>query len=477
MIPLPLQFPINFKESKGPFKPLVSPNDQKVITEIQFSTAEDINWVLSHLKSSQKKMQSLKGFERAEILKKTAEQIKHNAEKLAWLIATEGGKPLIDAKAEVARAQNTMEICAEEAMRIGGETLPMERTAAALNHLSYSTRTPIGPVLAISAFNHPLNLLAHQVGCAIAAGCMVVIKPSPNTPLCAFKLEKYLLAAGLPPECCYVLNCEIPEIEMMVSSTEFGYVSFIGAAKIGWGLRKILAPGSRLALEHGGQAPAIIAEDADFDKAIPSLLKGSFYHAGQACISTQRIFVHESRYQDFLLKFTTETKKLITADAREASTQVGPLIRPSEAKRILSWISEAVAAGARVETGGEHLSIGEQFIAPTIITHAPREMKIMSEEVFGPLVCVNAYSDEDELLDYLNSNQYIFESCLFTESISTTMRVTQKLESMTIVVNNHSAYRVDWMPFGGHKLSGLGMGGVKYSIDEMTRLKQIIIKG
>ncbi len=477
MIPLPMQFPINFKESQGDYRPLLSPNDQRLITEVQFAKPEDIDWLLTHLKNSQQKMNTLKAYERSTILRKTAEQIKLNAEKLTWLIATEGGKPLADAKVEVARAQNTFEICAEETLRLGGEQIPMERTAAGVGHLTFTTRTPIGPVLAISAFNHPLNLLAHQVGCAIAAGCPVVIKPSPNTPLCAFKLEKYLIAAGLPSECCYVVNAEIPEIEKMVSSLEFSYVSFIGAARIGWSLRKILAPGSRLALEHGGQAPAIVTEDADLAKAIPALLKGSFYHAGQACISTQRIFVHESRYKSFLTQFIEETKKLKTADARDENTQVGPLIRPQEARRVLEWIHEAIQAGAKLECGAEKIELGEQYLTPAILSEVPRDVRLMTEEVFGPVVCVNSYSDEEELIHYLNTNDYIFESCVFTESLTTSMRLTQKLQAMTIVVNNHSAYRVDWMPFGGHKLSGLGMGGVKYSIEEMTRLKQIIIKG
>lgn len=463
-------------QASGAFTELKSPNDLQVIGKIQYANSEDIEKLLINLKTSQKKMRALKPFERNIILKNVASFIQENAAELSKLIALEGGKPLKDARIEVARAQNTLELCAEETLRTEGEMIPMERNPASVDHLAFTINDPIGPVLAISAFNHPLNLLAHQVGCAIAAGCAVVIKPAPSTPLCAYKLEEYFIKAGLPAECIAVVNAEIPEIEKMVSSSEFNYITFIGSAKVGWNLRKIIAPGTRLALEHGGQAPAIVRRDADLNEAILSLIKSSFYHAGQVCISTQRIFVHKSLFEKFTNQFLFEAKKLKVGSALEESTDIGPLIRAKEVSRIQEWINEALSRGATLLCGNESSGNVKQYLSATILTNVPRDTKVMCEEIFGPVVCINPYEDENELLDYLNNSDYIFEASLYTKNIQEALRIARDFSTMTLVINNHNAFRVDWMPFGGHKLSGLGMGGVKYMIHEMTRLKQVIIK-
>lgn len=476
MFRLPARFPINFCESKGKDHDLLSPNSRALLTKVQFATEEDIDHIISMTPVAQKKMQALKAFERAAILRSVAEKIKTNSESMAQLIAAEGGKPLKDAKLEVARAQSTLELCAEECLRLGGENIPMERTKAAENHVALNYRESIGPVLAISAFNHPLNNLAHQVGPAIAAGSAVVLKPASTTPITAFKLEKFLLEAGLPPECITVVNAETDLIEKLVASKAFDFLTFIGSAQVGWGLQKIMAPGARHAMEHGGMAWAIIRADADLKTALPGLVKGSFYHAGQVCISTQRIFVHKSIYQELLSAFVTEAGKLKVGSALDETTDVGPLIRPEEVKRIRSWLNEAVAAGASIEIGNEVSGEEGQYLSPTVVTDVPREAKLMKEEVFGPVVCMNSYEDEEELVEYLNTNDYIFQGCIHTRDVSHALALAKAINSMTTVINDASTYRVDWMPFGGHKLSGLGLGGVKYAVHEMTRLKQIILK-
>jgi acyl-CoA reductase-like NAD-dependent aldehyde dehydrogenase len=476
MIKIPSRFPVTFCQSVGSDFNLYSPNDLTLLSQIQYATKEDIEFLIKSLPYAAQVIKKLKAYERAEILKKVSLKIKEEASSLAMLISSEGGKPLKDAKVEVDRAALTFELCAEETLRLGGETLPMERSPSGLGHLSFTQREPIGPVLAISAFNHPLNLLAHQSGCAIAAGCPVVIKPAPATPLCAFKLQEFFLEAGLPKECLFVVNANIAEIEKLASAKEFAYVSFIGSAKVGWNLRKVIAPGTRLALEHGGVAPSIVREDADIVQAVSALTKGAFYHAGQVCISTQRIFVHKNIFSTFLEFFKKETQKLQTGDARLESTDVGPLIRKEEISRLQSWIKDAVAAGAKLELGNSVSGIQNQLLSPTILSEVPRDTKLMQEEAFGPVVCVNSYEDEAELMNYLNQSEYVFESSVFTKDISKAIHLSSQMPSMTVVINNHNAYRVDWMPFGGHKLSGLGMGGVKYSIEEMTRLKQVIIR-
>lgn len=473
MFQLPGQLPLKFTESQGKYKAILSPNDGSKVTETQEATESDIDLLLKETKEIQKSIANLRPFERAKILKEVAAELRSQEDFFAKVIATEGGKPFKDAKVEAQRAAATIELCAEETLRLEGEMVPMERTPAGKDHLSFTVRDPIGPVLAISAFNHPLNLIAHQVGTAIASGCSVILKPASATPVSAHLLLEAFNKAGLPKNGLRVLYAEIPLVTKLVESSVFDFVSFIGSAKVGWELRKQIAPGTRLALEHGGQAAAIVREDADIEAATTALVKGAFYHAGQVCISTQNIFVHEKVYAEFLKTFTAKTEKLVVGSAVNENTDVGPLIRAEEVKRIQGWIDEALKEGAKLVIGNKP---DGNYLSPTILTNVSRKSKIMQEEIFGPVVNINSYSDEAELLHFLNSNEYIFESALFTKDISKALQIAKEISTMTFVINNHSAFRVDQMPFGGHKRSGLGMGGVKYAMEELTRTKQIIIK-
>ncbi|HXH31029.1 MAG TPA: aldehyde dehydrogenase family protein [Bacteriovoracaceae bacterium] len=476
MYQLPALLPLRFCHSTGGYQDLFSPNDHTYLTKVQYATEADLELLLSRLRSARATMKAIPVRQRSSLLRLASQRILENKDYLAWLISTEGGKPLRDSRVEVDRAAVTLDLCAEEALRSAGETVPMQRTAAGENHLAFTLRDPIGVVLAISAFNHPLNLICHQVGSAIASGCPVVLKPAPATPLCASKLDEIFREVGLPEGIFFVVHSEIPGVEKLLASSEFDYVSFIGSAAVGWSLRSKIAPGTRLALEHGGQAPAIVRADADLDLAIPSLVKGAFYHAGQVCVSTQRIFVAEPVYEKFLRGFIKATKLLQVGPATSERTDVGPLIRPKEVLRLQSWIQEAVNSGAAVESGNTVSGTFKQYLDPTILTNVSRDDTLMKEEAFGPVVCVNSYRDETELLEYLDSNDYKFEASLFTRDLARAMQIAESISTMTLVINNHSAFRVDNMPFGGHKLSGLGMGGVKYSVEEMTRVKQIIIR-
>lgn len=473
MFQLPARIPLKFTQSTGVYKAVHSPNDGSLVTETQMATEKDIELILTDTKNIQKTMAGLRPYERAKILKDVAAEIRSREDFYAKVIATEGGKPFKDAKVEAQRAAATLELCAEETLRLEGEVVPMERTPAGKDHISFTVRDPIGPVLAISAFNHPLNLIAHQVGTAIASGCSVVLKPASATPVSAHLLLEAFTKAGLPEKVLRVLYAEIPLVTKLVESSVFDFVSFIGSAKVGWELRKQIAPGTRLALEHGGQAAAIVREDAEIESATSALVKGSFYHAGQVCISTQNIFVHEKIYNEFMKSFTSKSEKLVVGSAVNENTDVGPLIRAEEVKRIQGWIDEALKDGAKLVIGNK---VNGNYLSPTILTNVPRSSKIMQEEIFGPVVNINSYTDESELLNHLNSNEYIFESALFTKDISKALQIAKEISTMTFVINNHTAFRVDQMPFGGHKRSGLGMGGVKYAMEELTRTKQIIIK-
>jgi acyl-CoA reductase-like NAD-dependent aldehyde dehydrogenase len=303
----------------------------------------------------------------------------------------------------------------------------------------------------------------------------VIVKPAPATPLCAYKLQKFFFEARLPKEALTVVNADVPQIEQLASSPKIAYVTFIGSAKVGWNLRKIIAPGTRLNLEHGGLAPALVREDADVDAAVSALVKGAFYHSGQVCISTQRVYVHETVYQEFRQKFLAATEALVMGDATHEQTDVGPLIRSAEVTRIQDWISDAVSRGARVLCGNTVEGKG-QYLRPTILDNVSADARLMLDEVFGPVVCLNSYRDEKAVIDHLNSGEYLFQACMFTSNIQHALRLAKQIKTMTIAINEHNAYRVDWTPFGGHRRSGLGMSGVKYLIEEMTQLKQIIFK-
>lgn len=476
MFQIPEKIEVSFTSSNGKWIDILSPNDDRHLTLVQIATEKDLHTLLEMTKKIQERVSQLKPFERARILRKAASELERQHEFLAFVIASEGGKPLKDARIEVGRAISTLELCAEETLRLPGEVIPMERTAEGKDHLAFTIRDPIGPVLAISAFNHPLNLIAHQAGCAFASGCSVVLKPASATPISAYFLLKAFEAAGIPSGALRVVNTEVSLVSKLVSSTEFAFLSFVGSAKVGWELRKQISPGTRIALEHGGQAPAIVRADAEISKAVVSLLKGAFYHAGQVCISTQGIFVHHSRFDEFVTRFKAAASNLITGSATNEETDVGPLIRPSEVERLLKWIKEAESAGANVALGNKVSGLKNQFLNPTILLNVPRECSLMKEEAFGPVVCINSYQNEEELLHFLNEKDYIFEAALFTQDISKAMRIATDMASMTVVINNHTAFRVDQMPFGGHKKAGLGIGGVKYAIEELTRIKQIIIK-
>lgn len=473
-IPPEIHLDFNSTSSKK-WLQVTSPSHLKPLSRVQLASKNDISYLLETLCSAQDQMNQLAPYERAAILKSVIQKITHEKDFLASLIALEGGKPLKDARVEVDRTCETLHLCVEETLRLSGEIVPMERTAAGKNHLAFTLKVPIGPVLAISAFNHPLNLIAHQVGTALASGCCVVLKPAPSTPVCAYFFKKFFEDTALPSQAFQVISAEIPEIETLVSSSKFKFISFIGSAKVGWNLRKILAPGTRLSLEHGGTAPAVICEDANIELACQSLIKSSFYHAGQVCISTQIIYVHEQIFSTFVEKFSYATKKLLVGDALNEQTDVGPLIRKEEVQRLKTIIDEALSEGAELACGFQILGEHEQFLTPTVLLNVSEDSRIMKEEAFGPVVCIQSFSNEEMVLEKISLQHFEFEGALFSQNISKIFTLAQKFPAMTLVINNHNAFRVDQMPFGGHKESGLGMGGVKYMINEMSKTKMLII--
>ena len=416
----------------------------------------------------------LKTHQRVDILRRLVGLMQAKRDHLALQIAREGGKPLADARVETDRAIDGVRNAAEELRVMAGQEVPMGLTPAADGRRAFTIIEPIGVVAAISAFNHPLNLIVHQVAPAIAVGCPVIIKPASTTPLSCFEFVAMVHEAGLPPEWCQTFLPEGNELaEALVTDSRVAFLSFIGSARVGWGLRAKLAPGTRCALEHGGAAPAIIDRGADLDRVIEPMAKGGYYHAGQVCVSVQRIFVHADQADTFIERFTARVAALKVGDPVLADTEVGPLILPRESDRVQSWIDEAQAGGAKVLGGGR---VNASTLIPAVLVNPPADAKVSTLEVFGPITCVYPYHDLDKAIAQANGLPVAFQSSLFTENLRTAFSVAERLDASAVMINDHTAFRTDWMPFAGRRQSGYGVGGIPWTMGEMTERKMIVFK-
>ncbi|MFC0264128.1 aldehyde dehydrogenase family protein [Fontibacter flavus] len=452
-----------------------SPYNQSLIQEIPMVGAKEVESALDKAYSLfLDRKQWLPAYRRIEILEKVQELMKAKVEELTKTAAAEGGKPYVDSKVEVMRAINGVKIAAEEIGRLTGEQIPMGLTQASVNRIAFTTREPIGVVASISAFNHPLNLIVHQTVTAFAAGCPVIVKPASTTPLSCLAFAEILKEAGVPEGWVQVVITDNEAAEKMVTDPRVNYLSFIGSAKVGWYLKSKLAPGTRCALEHGGAAPVIVESDAQLDDMIPALVKGGFYHAGQVCVSVQKVFVHEGIAKKVAEEMAQMAEKLIVGDPLDEKTEVGPLILPKEVDRVEKWVNEARENGGEILCGGKRIS--DTCYAPTVIYNPPQNIKVSKEEIFGPVVCVYPYADREEAIKKANALPYHFQAAVFTKDLDIALDTVQQLNATAVMVNDHTAFRVDWMPFGGRDASGEGLGGIPYSMHEMTREKLMVIK-
>ena len=413
--------------------------------------------------------------ERVEILSKTAEIMRSQLDELCLLAASEGGKPLLDSKVEVIRAIDGVHLCIEKLRAHAGSVIPLGTTKASMDRTAFTRKEPIGVVVAVSAFNHPLNLIVHQVSPAVATGCPVIVKPAADTPLSCLRFVQILREAGLPDGWCQVMIAEDREAaEKLVTDSRVGFFSFIGSAKVGWMLRSKLAPGTRCALEHGGVAPVILAEPYDQDAALASIAKGGFYHAGQVCVSVQRVYVPGNEARNFARALAKIAAALKVGAPEDASTEVGPLIRPAEVDRVASWVDEAVAKGAELLCGGEKIS--DSCYAPTVLLEPAADTKVSTLEIFGPVVCVYGYDDVADAVRRANALPVAFQAAVFCQDIDTATRLCQELDASAVMINDHSAFRDDVMPFAGLRESGLGVGGIPYTMEDMQIDKMVVIK-
>ena len=421
------------------------------------------------------KKQWLSAEQRIDVLEKAADIMQSRFDELAVEAAREGGKPLPDSKVEVARAIDGMKNCVEVIRSSHGTEIPMGKNAASMNRLAFTTHEPIGVVVAVSAFNHPLNLAVHQVGPAIAAGCPVIIKPAEDTPLSCFRLINILYEAGLPEAWCQgIVTTDHEAATQLVSDNRVSFFSFIGSARVGWMLRSKLAPGTRCALEHGGVAPVIVSHDADMDDTVALLSKAGFYHAGQVCVSVQRVYAERSIARNLAEKIADTGNRMKIGDPTQEDTEIGPLIRHAETDRVAEWVRDAVDKGAELITGGEKVS--DSCYQATVLFKPPADATISQNEIFGPVICVYEYDDIDEAIEQANSLDVAFQAAVFSKNIDTCMHAFKQLDASAVMVNDHTAFRVDWMPFAGLKHSGHGVGGIPHTFKDMQIEKMMVIR-
>jgi glyceraldehyde-3-phosphate dehydrogenase (NADP+) len=449
---------------------VTDPFDNSLIDTVPCATVDDVETALAASVRGFQITKRMTVYDRAQILFKTAGIISDNLEDFAVIIAREASKTINEARKEASRCVNTLIVSGEEAKRILGETIPFDSFPGGEKRRGYYYRFPIGVVLAITPFNDPLNLVAHKLGPAIAAGNSVILKPATVTPLSAIKLVEAMLEAGLPPEAIQVITGYGSVIgDPLVSDERVRMISFTGGVEAGKhiagraGIKKI-------GMELGSNSPVIVWKDADLNLAVESCVSGSFWAAGQNCIGVQRLLIHRDIYDEFKTKFVERTKKYKIGDKMNEKTDMGPMITETEAKRVETWVKDAVEKGGTVLTGGKR---NGSLFEPTVLENVPKDATIHYEEVFGPTVNLYPIDDLDEAIAEANSLPYGLLTGIFTKDIDVAFKASYELDCGGVMINDSTDYRLDSMPFGGVKYSGLGREGLKFSLQEMTEPKVI----
>ncbi len=452
-----------------------SPWDQGLVGRATVATRADARQAVNHAVASLRRTRALPRWKRREILEDVAAALIEQKERFAQLIVAEAGKPVRLARAEVDRAVLTFKTAAEEAARLGGETIPLDLTEGNEGRWGLVQRFPVGPVLAITPFNFPLNLVAHKIAPAMAAGCPTIVKPAPQTPFTALALGEVILKAGWPEEALAVMPLDNTDAFWLAEKEErIKLLSFTGSAKVGWEL-KAHSGRKRVLLELGGNAALIVHNDwPDLDEAAARTARAAFGFAGQSCISVQRVFVARSVFQTFLWKVVEEAAKLASGDPSDEATEVGPMIRLSDAERVEDWVKEAVQGGAKLVAGLERKG---SVMTPTILTGTISGMKVRDEEVFGPVMVIEPYDDFEQALADVNHSRFGLQTGLLTRDAGRILTAFRELEVGALIVGDTPAWRLDPMPYGGVKDSGLGREGIRSAIEEMTEPRMLVMTG
>jgi acyl-CoA reductase-like NAD-dependent aldehyde dehydrogenase len=452
-----------------------SPWDQGLVGRVTVATRADARQAVNHAVASMRRTRALPRWKRREILEDVAGALLEQKERFAQLIVAEAGKPVRMARGEVERAALTFKTAAEEAARLGGESLPLDLTEGNEGRWGLVQRFPVGPVLAITPFNFPLNLVAHKVAPAMAAGCPIILKPAPQAPFTSLALGEVILKAGWPEEALAVLPLSNADTAWLAEKEDrVKLVSFTGSAKVGWEL-KAHSGRKRVVLELGGNAALIVHSDwRDLDTAAERAAMAAFGFAGQSCVGLQRVFVERAVFQTFLWKVVDCAAKLVAGDPSDEATDVGPLVRLAEAERVEAWVKEALEGGAKLVAGGER---NGSVVNPTIMTATKPGMKVRDEEVFGPVLAIEPYEDFEQALADVNHSKYGLQAGLLTCDANRILTAYRELEVGALIVGDTPSWRLDPMPFGGVKESGHGREGIRYALEEMTEPRMLVMSG
>jgi len=449
-----------------------NPFDNTLVGEVSLPLKEDAEEALKESAKAFGITKALPAYRRSEILEKAALGIKQRKDDLALTITLESGKPIKYAKSEVDRAVTTITLSAEEAKRIPGEALDLGAVPPGAGRFGVVKRFPIGPVLGITPFNFPLNLVCHKLGPAIASGNTITIKPSRSTPLTAIKLAEIFHEAGAEPGSVNVLPTATDNTEFMIRHPKTKIVTFTGSPDVGWSIKKI-ANKKRVLLKLGENAGVIVEPDCDIDYAINRIMMGGFAFSGQVCIAVQRVYIHEKIFDEVTGRLITEAEALVIGDPRDEKTDIGPMITEDAAKRVENWINEAEKQGAKILTGG---SRDKNIYAPTILTRVPEDSPVLQKEIFGPVIVVEPYKEFKQAVQMVDDSVYGLQAGVFTQNINKILFAYHNIEAGGIIVNDVPTYRVDNMPYGGVKESGYGREGVKYAVEEMTEMRLLVIR-
>jgi len=460
-----------WKRSAGTL-PVTNPWDDALVGSTWLAGDADVESAIAAAVSAAPTMRALPAYERGAILARASAILARRREEIGRTLAGEAGKPIRDALTEVDRAAMTFHVASEEARRLGGEVIPLDLAPHGTGRFAIMRRFPIGPVAAISPFNFPLNLSAHKLAPAVAAGNPIVLKPATKTPLSALFLASALDEAGLSKGVLSVLPMSRQLGDRLVTDERFKLLTFTGSSSVGWAM-KARAGKKKVILELGGNAGVIIDDSADVAWAVKRVATGGFAYAGQSCISVQRVFVHDHVYDEFARQLVARVAALVVGDPLDPGTDVGPMIDPGEVDRIESWVNEAVGEGARVLTGGKRIS--RSVYAPTVLEGVPEVAKVCAQEVFAPLVALYRFSDFDEAVSAVNRSRYGLQAGVFTNDLTHTLAAFERLEAGGVIVNDVPTWRIDHMPYGGVKDSGVGREGPRYTIEEMTEPKLLVI--
>lgn len=453
---------------------VTNPYDDSVVGEIACASTGDVEEAVgSAVSAFRDSMRSMPAHERAAILRRTAAGLRADADTLVAMVVAEGGKPIRDARREIGRAAGLFDLAADHVTTSEGRVLPMDVVESGVNRFGYAVRVPLGVVAAITPSNSPINLSTNKVAPALAAGNAVVLKPADQTPLSALRLAEILAQAGLPPGAFNVVIGTVDEVaEPLVRDDRVRMITVTGGVETGQAITRA-AGIKKLALELGSSAANIVCADADVPAAARSLATSAFLSSGQACISAQRIYVHESVAEEFTRLLVQAADAMVIGDPSDPATEIGPMISLEQVDRLMGWIEEARALGATVLTGGQR---HERTIRPTVLTGVPPHAQLGCQEAFGPVATLTTFSTVDDAIELANSSQYGLQAGVFTHDIETMFRMAREIEVGALWVNDSSRYRQDNYPFGGMKLSGLGREGVRYAIEDMTELKFVGVR-